>query len=150
VFRRLTTKDDRIEIFGIFELILPIGSSAPDKVESRMVIENQSLLGFVHNGSVHFRFSPKAAKAYSYAIRSSSTALDGQVGELTAVQIPPEAAERPDRNLPNWWTDHPAPEFAEGPHAGAKTVNRWRKDFLADFATRMNRVRKTDASAPPP
>jgi hypothetical protein len=31
----------------------------------------------------------------------------------------------------------PSPEVAEGSHNVAKTVNRWREDFLRDFAKRM-------------
>jgi len=46
-------------------------------------------------------------------------------------------AQRPAANLPNWWTDDPSPKVAEGSHSGAKTVNRWREDFLRDFAKRM-------------
>jgi hypothetical protein len=41
--------------------------------------------------------------------------------------------------FPNWWTDNPDPEFAEGEHIGAKTVSRWRQKFLKDFARRMYR-----------
>jgi hypothetical protein len=38
---------------------------------------------------------------------------------------------------PNWWTDDPDPSADEGVHAGAKSVNRWREDFLRDFAARF-------------
>jgi hypothetical protein len=34
---------------------------------------------------------------------------------------------------------------SEGPHQGAKTVSRWRADFLHDFAARLRR-----AAAPRP
>ena len=30
-------------------------------------------------------------------------------------------------------------DLAEGPHCGAKTVNRWRKDYLRSFAERLSR-----------
>jgi len=41
--------------------------------------------------------------------------------------------------VPNWWTDDPDPAAAEGIHPGAKSVDRWREQFLADFAARRLR-----------
>jgi hypothetical protein len=141
VFNRLTTATDRIEQFGIFELVLPLGEGAPTNSEARMQIENQSLLGHIADGVVRFRFSPKDAKQYSYTIRSSAPALDGKTGALTSFLPPPDLAQRPAAQWPNWWTDTPAPALSEGNHLGAKTVSRWREDFLRDFAARMERCR---------
>ena len=62
-------------------------------------------------------------------------------GGLTAGQAPPERATQPDANLPHWWTDDPSPALAEGKLLGAKTVNRWRAEFLRDFAVRLDRCR---------
>lgn len=141
-FDRLTTKDDRMEIFGILELALPLGNGAPDKPEARLVVENQSLAGHAPgDGTMRFRFCPKAAKTYSFTIRSNVPALDGKTGGITAFAPPPDAAKRPSTKRPNWWTDDPTPEFAEGPHDGAKTVSSWREDFLRDFAARMIRCK---------
>lgn len=36
-----------------------------------------------------------------------------------------------------YWTDHPDPARREGSFAGAKTVNRWREDYLRDWQRRM-------------
>ena len=58
--------------------------------------------------------------------------------ELSGVRPASDAATRPSSRLPNWWTDDPSPDVAEGPHIGVKTVSRWREDFLRDFATRMD------------
>ncbi len=145
VFNRLTTAADRIEQFGILELVLPLGDDAPANPEARMQIENQSLIGHVADGVVRFRFSPKDAKQYSYRIRSSAPALDGGTGALTSFLPPPELAQRPAAQWPNWWTDSPAPALSEGNHLGAKTVSQWREDFLRDFAVRMERCRKPAA-----
>ena len=146
VFERLTTLDDEIEEFGIFELVLPLGVDAPDQPKAQMLIENQALNGFVDaDGNVRFRFCPKGAKKFSYTIRSNAPSLDGKAGELTAMPTSPDVALEPDENWPNWWTDDPRPEFAEGPHIGAKSVSRWREDYLSDFSERMSRARKTVA-----
>ena len=69
-------------------------------------------------------------------IRSDFAALDGAKGEFTAT---PLRGGLPSEKHPNWWTDDPAPAAAEGVHAGARTVSRWREDFLRDFALRLGR-----------
>ena len=139
IVERVTTGADQIEQFGVLELALPVGEDAPADVEAVMEIENQSLRGAAADGAVRFRFSPKAPKQYSYKIRSNAPALDGQVGQLTALLPASDAAQRPAATHPNWWTDDPAPEFAEGEHIGAKTVSCWRIHFLTDFAARLRR-----------
>ncbi len=40
---------------------------------------------------------------------------------------------------PNWWVDDPAPSLAQDGRAGAKTVNRWREDYLRNWRKRMDR-----------
>lgn len=140
VFRRLTTREDRMEHFGVLELVLPAGGSLPTSPRATMEIENQALPGFFDGeGAVRFRFSPKDPIVYRYTIRGNVPGLDGQTGEITSVPPSPDAASRPSARWPNWWTDDPSPAFAEGPHLGARTVSRWREDFLRDFAGRLRR-----------
>lgn len=135
-FDRLTNKDDRMQAFGILEMVLPVGDGAPEKPEARLIVENQSLIGHVAGDSIHFRFCPKDAKTYNFEIRGNIPSLKGRAGGISAV-VP---AQSPSMKFPNWWTDDPAPEFAEGVHQGAKTVSRWREEFLLDFANRMLRA----------
>ena len=92
--------------------------------------------------------SPKAPKTYSYRIKSNIPALDGKAGKLTSFIPLPEVALRPSLRLPNWWTDDPSPDVAEGPYIGAKTVSRWREDFLHDFAARMLRCQSPASPNP--
>jgi cellulose-binding protein len=146
-FDRLTTAADEMEQFGVFELALSVVDRASGQPEAQMQIENQSLKGFVDaKGALRFRFSPKEAKVYHYTIRANAPGLDGKSGALTSVRPPVDAARRPSALLPHWWTDDPAPAVAEGPHIGAKTVSRWRQDFLGDFAARLLRCK---SPAPP-
>ena len=146
-FERMTTKEDRIELFGILELVLPLGDGAPEKPEARLVVENQSLIGYMPgDGIMRFRFCPKAAKKFSFKIQSNVPALDGKTGGIEAYIPLPDVAQHPAANLPNWWTDDPSPEVAEGPLIGVKTVNRWREDFLRDFAARMLRCQSLASS----
>jgi hypothetical protein len=139
-FDRLPTADDRIELFSILELALPFGDDAPQQPSGRLIVENQELVGHAPgDGTLRFRFSPKEAKTYRFTVRSNALQLDGQTGAVTAAAPPPTIAQRPSAEHPHWWTDDPAPEAATGPHHGAATVNRWREDFLRDFAERMRR-----------
>ncbi len=147
VFRRLTGPEDKIEQFGVFELALPLGREAPARPQGQLLIENQSSSGTVDAGGVmHWRFVPKDAKAYTYTIRSNVPALDGKAGALTSVRPAPDAAERPSPRLPHWWTDNPSPQAAEGPHVGARTVSRWREEFLRDFAAHLDRCRSPQST----
>ena len=142
-FKRMTTKEgDRMEVFGVLELVLPIGNGVSEQPEAVLAVENQKLPGHAPgDGTMRFRFCPKAAKRYSFKIRSNVRVLDGKTGGITAYTPSTSIAQKPAANLPNWWTDDLSPEVAEGPHSGAKTVNRWREDFLRDFATRMDRCK---------
>ncbi|MBN2310175.1 MAG: DUF1593 domain-containing protein [Candidatus Hydrogenedentes bacterium] len=47
---------------------------------------------------------------------------------------------------PQYWTDDPHPEWAEGRFNGAKTVSRWREPFLRDWQRRMERLAPADAA----
>jgi len=141
-FDRLPTTDDHMEVFGVLELVRPLGDGVPENPDAQMLVENQSLPGHAPgDGTMHFRFCPKAATAYRFKIRSNVPSLDGKTGGITAYIPSPSIAEHPAAKLPNWWTDDPSPEVAEGPHSGAKTVSRWREDYLRDFAARMLRYK---------
>jgi hypothetical protein len=143
----MTTKADRMEVFGVLELVLPLGDRPPSKSQAFLEVENQRLPGHAPgDGTVRFRFCPKAAKAYNFTIRSNVATLNGIKGGITSFVPPPQVARRPSSSLPNWWTDDLSPDVAEGSHSGAKTVSRWRKDFLDDFGKRMLRC-KSPASA---
>lgn len=41
----------------------------------------------------------------------------------------------------NYWTDKPEAEFQEKDRPGARTVNKWRENFLRDWQSRMERLR---------
>lgn len=148
-FERLTSKEDRMEQFGILELVLPLGDGAPAKPEARLIVENQSLIGHAPgDGTLRFRFCPRDAKSYVFTIRGNVPALDGQTGGITAVAPPADAARLASAKYPNWWTDDPDPTLPEGLHAGAKTVSQWREESLRDFAERMRRCAAPAAGGP--
>ncbi len=150
-FDRITTAADRMEHFGILELVLPLGPNAPAAPAAVMVIENQRLIGHVDGaGSIRFRFCPKDAKLYHYKIAGNIPSLEGRRGEITVYPPAPAAALTPDSRWPNWWTDDPSPEAAEGIHQGARTISVWREAFLADFSARLERCRTPSGGPAPP
>jgi hypothetical protein len=136
---RMPTRDDRIEVFGILELVL-LMSNASQQAEAFLNVENQKLIGHhADDGTMRFRFCPKGAKQYSFKIESNVSSLDGKTGAITVYIPSPDISHQPSPRLPNWWTDDLSIDVAEGSHSGAKTVNRWREDYLSDFAKRMLR-----------
>jgi hypothetical protein len=147
-FRRLTTAEDRMELFGILELVLPLGAGAPARPEGRMIVENQSLIGHADGqGNLRFRFCPRDPKVFAYRINSNIPTLDGKTGEITAFAPQPSAAHHPSSRYPNWWTDDPSPDAAEGIHHGARSVSQWREDYLRDFSQRMRRCVRPASSS---
>ena len=140
---RMPTENETMEIFGVLELALPLGETTGTQVEAHLVVENQSISGHMPgDGTIRFRFCAKAAKVFQFNVESNSPALNGQTGTVTAIAPESGIELNPCKHLPNWWTDTPDPEYAEGEHHGAKTVSQWRRDFLGDFAERMARCSK--------
>ncbi|WP_163712436.1 DUF1593 domain-containing protein [Mangrovibacterium lignilyticum] len=139
---QMPEEKDRMQEFGIMELSLPIKQQTQEQPQAFLKVDNQALTGyFLGDDSVRFRFSPKSAKVFQFSIDSNIEELNGMTGSITAFIPSAKLANQPAADLPNWWTDNPNPEFAEGDHIGAKTVSRWREEFLADFAKRMNRCK---------
>ncbi len=136
---RMPVESDRLEEFGILEIELPVKETVNDQSQATISVEGQQLNGyFAGDGKVRFRFSPKASKSYEFKVESNLKSLQGQSGTLTSYRAAPELRAQPSAELPNWWTDDPALDQLEGPHIGAKSVNRWREQFLSDFAARLD------------
>jgi hypothetical protein len=138
-FARLTTEADRVAQFSILELTLPVAADEDAaRVTAALVVDGQEFPAFASGAhALTFRFMPKDAKTWSYAIASTSRALDGQRGAFTSFAPPADSGRRVSTRHPRWWTDDPDPRWNEGPHQGAKNVSQWREAFLRDFAQRL-------------
>lgn len=142
VFERAPTAADVVETYAIVELIYRPPGTAPADAKASLVVDQQEFTGFADAaGTWHFLFSPKEPKSWSYTIKSNHAGLDGQSGGFTSKLPAPELAGKSSAQYPNWWTDDPDPRWSEGTHQGAKTVNRWREQYLHDFAARMERCK---------
>jgi hypothetical protein len=142
------TAADRVETFSILELIFHPPPSRPADATATLVMDKQEFPGFPDDrGAWHFILSPKEGKTWHFKINSTRPGLNGLAGGFTSYWLTPDLADHPSARYPNWWTDDPDPVLAERVFAGAKTVSRWREDFLRDFAVRMERCR-TPAPVP--
>jgi hypothetical protein len=143
-FNRAMTSADVVETFSIIELNhLTTGSSPADTTSTAaLLIDKQEYTGFfLADGTCRFLFSPKEPKTWAYKIKSNVPALDGQTGGFVSQNPDPALATKPSARYPHWWTDDPAPAFAEGQHQGAKTISTHREAFLRDFAARLLRCK---------
>ncbi|HEY3444357.1 MAG TPA: DUF1593 domain-containing protein [Paludibaculum sp.] len=140
VFDRLTTESDTAEAFGVVEFAIPLPAGMTRDNSARVLFDNRIAVNSTNDGrTLHFRFSPRDAKIWPYVITSDFTAMNGQSGKFSAVPPPAGRTSHPSTLHPNWWIDDPAPAAAEGIHAGARSVNQWREEFLRDFGLRMLR-----------
>ena len=145
VFARLTSSADAAEAFGVVEFALAVPADMRAGQAARMIVDGRIPAAAARAGDVwRFRFSPRDAKVWPYVIRSDYPGLDGQSGQFTAAPPSADRTSRPSREHPHWWTDDPDPAAAEGVHAGAKHVSRWREAFLRDFAARLGRAAHRD------
>lgn len=138
-FARLTTAGDRIEQFGVMEWRLPVDAPAGASPTAVMVYENQRLPGHWDGNAMRFRCCPREIKVNTFRLESDLPALAGQVGAFTSFAPPVSSRDRPSATWPNWWTDDPSADLAEGEHQGARTVSRFRHAILEDFAVAMAR-----------
>jgi hypothetical protein len=146
VFERAPSTVDQVETYSIVEIIYRLPMRVAADAKATLVVDQQQFPGFADKTGVwHFLFSPKEARTWAYTIRSTDPNLDGQTGGFTSTKPAPNQSA--SSNYPNWWTDDPDPAAAEGVNQGAKTVSRWREEFLRDFAQRMTRC-QSPARAP--
>ncbi|MFM2081993.1 MAG: hypothetical protein RL380_684 [Verrucomicrobiota bacterium] len=134
------TAAKQVETYAIVEIIYHTTNTVSPSATATLVVDKQNFPGFADDaGAWHFIFSPKQSKPWSYTIKSVNPALDGRIGGFTSVAPMLVQAARPSAHFPNWWTDNPDPVLAEREFQGAKTVSRWREDYLRDFAGRLMR-----------
>jgi hypothetical protein len=140
LFDRLTTEADVVEVFGVVEFALRAPEGFTERNRVRVMLDNRVPCPVaVADGVMRFRFSPRDAKVWRFRLESDHAGVDGLSGAFTAERPPAERSGRASVEHPNWWCDDQAAESAEGIHAGARSVSRWREEFLEDFARRMER-----------
>lgn len=145
-YHRNTTLEDKVEEFEVIEYIFD-GPVQPGTVEEldqkvffRMIVEGQSFPGYYcGNGEYRMRFMPKKVAKWKYVLESEIAELNGQSGEFESVPQSRENRIDAGQGLKNWWADILDPEWKEGEHEGARTINQYREAYLRDFAERFDR-----------
>ena len=138
IYSRLTTENDKMEEFGVLDLRLSFDTTLVTNPYATLKID-RDIEGMIIGDTVRFLFSPKNASTFKYTISSNIATLKGKAGSITSFATPSSNKHNSSQLYTNWWVDDPSVEFKEGSNIGAKTVNMWRDDFLADFAHRMKR-----------
>jgi hypothetical protein len=98
-------------------------------------------MGFIDGNVLRFRFGVRDVRDFTYTIKSNFPELDGKKGAFSSAPPSLERRSKPSKIRPNWWGDDFDPALYIGKHAGAKTISKWRVDFLRDFAMRMDRCK---------
>ena len=141
IFDRPTTFQDEIPTFGVVEWVVPGPDSGPNASDVPSVwleVDKQKFAGYYEGGGRYrLRFVSKAPGRWTYTTQSEIPALNGLHGAFTTVNPWPG---QPHPNnigpLKGWWSDRTGPADFAGAHQGARTIQRWREDFLLDWAKR--------------
>lgn len=139
-FDRNTTLSDTVPTYSMVTWTFDSGEY-PDADANPgiwMEIDGQHIDGFYEgNGIFTVRFAPKRTGNWKYAVNSSAKSLQGQTGEFVSTN-PWPGKENPQNVIMNsWWSDRTDSDLYLGQYQGARTVSKWREDFLSDWARRF-------------
>ncbi len=150
VLDRFGTADDIVEAHGVVEFRVPVPDGYGSDDRARIVVNGRTqgpfAQGWLEDDRLCFRWSPRDPGRASFVVQSTHTDLDGREGGFLAVR--PERWRVPSTRLVNWFGDDHSEANALGEFPGARTISRWRDEFLADFAQRMDRCLTPNAERP--
>lgn len=139
-FSRQTNMMDTVPSYSVIEWTFTGHVPGKKAKESSiwMEIDGQRIDGFYEgNGVFKIRFVPKRADTWKYTIHCDVLSLHGGKGEFVSANPWPGKDHPSNIKLNSWWTDHSDVDNFLGKYQGAKTVSKWRKVFLADWALRF-------------
>ena len=139
-FERNTTLADSVPVYSVVTWTFHSVEKDDTVInpEIWMEIDRQRIDGYyAGNGIYKVRFVPKRIGEWRYTVNCQAKDLNGQTGEFVS-NNPWPGAEHPDNiTLNNWWSDRRDTDLYIDQYQGAKTVSRWRSDFLSDWANRL-------------
>ncbi len=140
VFTSNTSQSDTVPVYGVIEF--EFRSDAPetnDSPEIWMKIDGQRIDGFYEGSGVYkVRFVPKRIGNWDYVINCEDEGIDGQAGKFVSVNPWPGKENENNFTLNNWWSDRSDPDLYLGEYQGAKTVSKWREEYLTDWVERLS------------
>ena len=140
LFDRNTTTADTVAAYAILEWRFkgPELDIPQDSACFTMEISNQIWPGYyLGNGNYGIRYSSKKPETCTYTTSSTIPELDGHTGQFVSITPWPGQPAPDDYQLgANWYSDRPEPEFFFGEQQGARTVSKYREQFLLGWAKR--------------
>ncbi len=146
IFRRPTTQADTVACYSIVEWRFrgPEIDRAIGTPVLTATIDRQPWAGYyLGEGEYLLRYCPKQPALLDYVIESDIAELDGLTGAFTVSGEWPGVCTEASYPLgANWFTDSSDPALFEGKWQGARTVRKWRKAVLDDWAERWSVLKK--------
>lgn len=140
IFNRSTTLKDTVPVYAIIEFRIkgPEINIPADSTCFTMTTDGQNWAGFyLGNGEYAARYTPKSTAVLTYKITFDIPGFPEQTGEFVVNNTWPGKINADDYKLGDYWyTDRNDANLFEGKWQGSKTVSKWRKDVLQDWAKR--------------
>ena len=140
IFYGNTTIADTVAAYATLEWIFegPELTIPEDSVCFTMEISNQVWPGYyLGDGIYGVRYSSKKPETCIYKTSGSVPELHGLTGQFVSIIPWPGEPNSDDFILgKNWYTDRPEQELFMDIQQGAKTVAKYREEFLMDWAKR--------------
>ncbi len=144
VYNRPTTIKDTVAFCTVVEFRLtgPEISIPADSacfwMETLHKKDTQNWAGYyLGDGRYALKYAPKQAETVGYKFTSAIPGFPVADGKLVVTNLWPGKTNATDYKLgDHWYTDKPEPEWYDGKIQGGKTISKWRKDILMDWAKR--------------
>ncbi|GJM33902.1 MAG: hypothetical protein DHS20C18_29030 [Saprospiraceae bacterium] len=144
IFDRNTTTADTVVAYAVIEWRFkgpePELPFSQDSTFFTLEISNQLWPGYyLGDGIYGVRYSSKKPEICTYITSSAIPELHGQTGQFVSIVPWPGKPSPDDYKLgANWYSDRQEPEFFIGVQQGARTVSKYREEFLLDWAKRWD------------
>lgn len=149
VYNRATSITDTVAFCSVLEFHLegPRINIPPDSIcfwmETAYKNSVQKWPGYyVGSGQYAVRYAPKQAEILNYRFTSDIPNFFNTQGQIVVDNLWPGKKHITDYPLgPNWYTDKRDPDLYDGKIQGGKTIRKWRKDIMLDWAKRWEWLR---------
>jgi hypothetical protein len=140
IFDGNSTPNDTVTAYAVLEWRFkgPELAISQDSTCFKLKVNNQSWPGYyLGKGNYGVRYSSKKPETGAYLTTSRIPELDAQAGHYISVTPWPGKVDPKDYVLGlNWYSDRVESQLFIEEQQGAKTVSKYRKEFLLDWAKR--------------
>ncbi|SOE21138.1 protein of unknown function [Spirosomataceae bacterium TFI 002] len=136
----ISAKIDTVVAYGVTEWKIngPELNIPEDSICFTLEVQKQVWPGYyLGNGIYGVRYSSKKPEKSSYRINSQIPELDGLEGQYVSITPWPGKQGKEDYKLGSkWYGDMPNPELFLKDQQGARTISKYRSEYLSDWAKR--------------